>query len=409
MVSALFASRIVAGFAFLVWLLNFAGTAYDTYAGTGANSLAYVAVQDDSTLQIHAFFDGAPTLQSLQVGDIVVAVGDKSRSELPGSQNEFRNAIAHADGVMTIQRGDDTFQTKLALERFGFPIARLIRHLFFGLLAIGLLVFGPRHPVTYVISGGLFCLSVYAAIGAPIGPTPEATALLVASWVLSACLFPPLFINMCQLIAGLPGWREVLWPWVFTVNGCFGWMMFLGGPVPPPYGFVVHNLVIFGAGFWVLAIISNGLRHTTNRRVRLQLSWILLGPSITMISVGIAGLGIWLTDTQTGREWFGLALDWSTLAIPITIVIAVLKADLAQIDRAAVLTATWAIVVSTLALIFEFVLQPSAGFVAASMGLAESSGQTILVVAGALSAPYLRQRIQPFVDTLLSPISEESS
>ncbi len=409
MVSALSISRIVAGIAFLLWLINFTGTAYDMSAGTGANSLTYVSALDDGTLKIHGFVDGGTNLQSLRLGDIVVSIGDEPRNKLPDSQIGFRFAIAHADGVMTIRRGEETLQIKLALERYGFPIARLIRDLFLGLLAIGILVFGPRHPVTFVISGTLFSLSVVTALGAPIGPTPEAAGLLVASYCLSAGLFVPLTINMCKLIADLPGWSQALWPWVFAVEGCFTLMMFLGGPVPPPYGFLVHSLMLLVAGLWALSIIGNGLRHTTSRRVRLQLSWILLGASIFLISIVLAWLAIWVTDSQTGRTWYGLALNWATLTVPVAIVIAVLKADLAEIDRTAVLTATWAIVVSALALMFEFVLQPSVGFVAASIGLEESAGQTILVVAGALSAPSLRQRIQPFVDTLLCPLPEESS
>lgn len=174
--------------------------------------------------------------------------------------------------------------------------------------------------------------------------------------------------------------------------------LMFGGPVPAPYALIVSGVLSFIALGGGLTIFVLGYR-TAPVRTKQQLNWIASGLFLAVVVVVVSHV---VSSIVEEPLYILLAAEWSTLLLPAALVLAILKADMAGVDRTAVLTATFAFIAVTLAVAFEYVLEPLAGLVSQQLGLEEAHGQTALIILAALGAPNLKKRIQPVVERYLA-------
>ena len=388
--------------AFLLWAVMLAGEVHDVVTQTGASSLTYGAPGPEGTLLVTGFTSGGEEYGGLRLGDRIVRIGDDAT--LPTTQLGYRHAIAHAGGRLTVRR--DAGDVELAFPLVGgpFPFANVVKNLFLGMFGVVALLFGPRRSSTWLMA---VCMFTAAHTGgtAPIGPSPAAAFVLTIGFSLSVTVVLCAALNFVQTLVGEHRTTRLLLPWLLAPVGVSVASLFFGGPVPPTVGmvhlFTTDILAFAFAIFWLF----RGVRRARGVQ-RHQLNW-LVGSCFLALAL-LAGSWIVhaLVDPAGGTRRALALNDWIVLVPCLGALMAVLKANFAGIDRGAAMTATWAMLVVVLALTFEFALEPLAGVLAASFGLDESAGQTLLVVVAALAGPKLKARLQPLVERWLAPVED---
>jgi hypothetical protein len=377
------------------------GSISDLFAGTGASGVPFVTVKTDGRVYVSGFREGGEELGGLKVGDQIVQVGE--RQDLPQSQIAWRHDVVHADGKVRVRRDGKVLQVDYSVNYFGFPAAVLLKDLFYGVVAIGLL-FAPGGLVrTVTAAAALFWISI--GEGAPIGPTATATLwLAIANWISQAMLWP-LLINFAQLIQNPQVSPVRLVPaWTFASAGLALMFVYTGGPLAPSQHFAIYlALPMLATAVSAGLLIRNFWRSTG--KLRRQYNWIATSIFVNGIAVSaLFVISVVLVDYQI----YLLGVEFTSLIVVAGITMAVLRADFAGLDRAATLSATLAVIAVGFALVFEFALEPLAGLTTRTFGLSESIGQTLLIVVAALAAPSLKRRIQPWMERVLSEGGEPS-
>lgn len=208
------------------------------------------------------------------------------------------------------------------------------------------------------------------------GATGDRFAVLFVASVMVAV---PLLFPSGRLLS--PRWRPVLWA---TAAGTAA-------------GLVRPDLIVLLLPCGATALASVGLRYLRSSAVeRLQIRWVLLAISVTLLSlVSVAVTGHGLGTPTPG--WFRVVADASGVLIaliPIAMGIAVLRYRLYDIDRLVSRTLTYATVTTGLAVLYAVGVTALGRVGPAGNGL--SVAATTLVVA-ALFQP-LRRRVQSAVD-----------
>jgi hypothetical protein len=390
--------------AFLLWAGMLAGEVHDVLTDTGASSLTYVRPGPEGSLLVAGFTSGGDSYEGLRVGERVVRIGDDA--VLPDAQIGFRHAIAHAGGRLTVRRDEGDVELSFPLVGGPFPFAGVVKNLFLGVFGVLALLFGPRTSLAWRTAVCAFTIA-HTGGTAPIGPTPAATLALALGFSASITVVLCTGVNLVQSLTGEQRMARLLVPWLLAPVGISVASLFFGGPVPPTFA-MIH---LFATDLLVVAVsgvlLLRGVRRARGRR-RHQLNWLLGSFFLALLLLAASWIVHAVLDPEGGTRTALALNDWIVLVPCLGILMAVLKADYAGIDRAAAMTATWAMLVVALALTFEFALEPFAGFLAASFGLAESAGQTLLIVGAALAGPKLKARLQPAAERWLAPLEGAS-
>ncbi|HEV7734882.1 MAG TPA: TIR domain-containing protein [Candidatus Binatia bacterium] len=163
------------------------------------------------------------------------------------------------------------------------------------------------------------------------GGTPAMSWMWLTVFAVSSTLVFPLLVRPIAMVpeSSAPP-PPKYWPWLFAVFGPLVLTYVLGGPLPTWLGIVgmyVVNLVFVVA---ILALITRNYRNA-DPRGRLQIKWIYFGFYAALLPVAlanaVAGIG--------GSAWYWLhdVLMLCEALIPLSILVAVTRANLLDIDR----------------------------------------------------------------------------
>lgn len=380
----------------LVWASTLVVRVSDVVADRHQSMGIYVEEAPDDTLVITAHSSGAHLFNNLEVGDRIVRVG---LAAPPDSQLDFHWAFLQAKGRVTIERDGHVLEVQSPLEQRAGGAMAVVTTVLFGLLGGLLGVFGDRKAGT--VRPALLAFLAGITTGAsPNGPTPEVLAWCIYAQVIASSLIGPLLINWIQWFV-LPEarWTHRTWPWAFAAMGPAVYSVYLGAPIPSPIALWITAAIPILICIAFAAIgLSRYSRLTQEKRT--QLNWLIAGVCVyTFCTLGLAVISSLLDQPFmfiVGQSHLGLI-------IAVAFGMAILKADFGNIDRAVSVTVTYATLMVVFALLVEFVVEPLAGLVSTSLGLPESTGQTVLIVALALGAPTLKRLVEPRVRAFFAP------
>ena len=191
-----------------------------------------------------------------------------------------------------------------------------------------------------------------------------------------------------------PGPLARLGPWAFAVLGLFEASRFYEFPFPRSVGvaaMTIGDLVFF---LLLLAIVTRAYRRAdpVGRR---QLKWVLLGVYLA-VALPIATTAVAATDLSSFPV---LVISMAALAlIPISMLIAIARYNLFDIDRLINSTASYSLLVILLALVGEALFEPLAGRAATALGLGATTGQIVFVVLLAVLLVPAQHRWRPYIE-----------
>lgn len=141
-------------------------------------------------------------------------------SSLPKGQLDFRHAMSHLDGNVSVKRGDDVLTMAISTEpyRLGFLIAG--KDLLLGILALLIALYAKPSRIALAAAATLFLFGATGE-GAHIGPTAAATHVLTITNILSqVILWPSLTITILLILKSNASRAQLYSCWVAAVLGC---------------------------------------------------------------------------------------------------------------------------------------------------------------------------------------------
>jgi hypothetical protein len=375
--------------AFVLWLTQLAGSLSDIRDDVGRNLLLYTEKQSEAWV-VQTFVSGESERGGLRIGDRIVQIGD--RPGLPNTFIDFRHALVYASGQVQVDRSGSLVTVDYPLPAFQFPVAAVLKDFLYGIFAIILLVFAPASRQSFLTSI-MFLSWTALGQGAPFGSIEQGHFWLVLVNCIFQFVLYPVAINV-WLVTAFPSIsnRRLGFAWLFGIIGLVLFTVYSGDGLTPPAQIYVYFALI---GLWqatLIGIVIWSYPKVQGRR-RKQLSWI--GTSV-FVSLGFAAVTMiaatYLDDVLVSF----ITAEFTTLIVAIGILIAILNADFADVDKAIVLSATYAMLAIAAALIFEFLIEPMAGLLALHFGLSESAGQISMMVLVVIVSPFFKRKLQPF-------------
>src|SRR6266436_1755266 len=223
----------------------------------------------------------------------------------------------------------------------------------------------------------------------PGGPPVQTYAWAVTFFLASLVTFP-LWLRAVLLLPeqAVPAGRPLpWWPWAFSVFGLLAFSWVFGTPLPPPLGqqgSLSVNVVFIAT---LLAVITRGFRRAgpVGRR---QLKWVVYGLYMGLVPVLLTDL---VTALVPRLWWLHEAAVIAEAAIPLSIIIAIVRFNFFDIDRLIAATAVYTFL-SIVLLAGLFILVPPAARIASgSLGFDPSTAQVLL--SGLLAASIVPGRL----------------
>jgi len=375
----------------LFWIGSLSFHTADILSGRLVWTPIYVEGDGDVVI-VTGFWDGADRRGELSVGDRITSVGDK----VPSSQFDFMAAVvvAHQDAQLTVlvQQDGGEMPVAVPLQSMELPIRQTAMSIAFGLVGRLIAFKGRRSDASYLFAGSMLMYGAHSAYF--FGSTPDTVILGSCVLAISSALFWSLGLNAIQRISGrpLPTWHYFV-PWVLVVSGLptFAWAT--GIPYGSPYAQTIALLlnplsaVVAAAVF----VVTYRAMDETGRRA---LRWIAFGMSAALIPIILAAIVVSLIPEAVNIYIMSLTF---TLLVPITIAVAILRADLFNVDRVVSGAIAYTIVVSLVALALEFVIEPLVALLARTAAVPESIAQAVFVVAAALAARRAQRWFKPSI------------
>jgi class 3 adenylate cyclase len=190
------------------------------------------------------------------------------------------------------------------------------------------------------------------------------------------------------------GRRLPRWPWLFAVLGFTWTSWFMDTPFPG--AFAVHaNPAIGGLVIAALLVVATRNYRLAGPAGRRQMKWVLLGSYVGLVPNLIGAAAGALHPELTGL-WF--AAQTLLLAIPISILIAVTRSNLLDIDRLISGTASYTILLVLFAAAAVRVLPALAEQASRLAGVEGETAQVVFAIALALvgvrAEPWLRPQLE---------------
>lgn len=343
----------------------------------------------------------------LRVGDRLVRAGKR---DLRGVGNIAFDAITIAEagstGVVRIEyeRADVIDSIDLRLVPLPVPWMRIpmliafagtaaivllrgrgsthARFMFAAFMGVAILQ-SPFHGVSY--SATVTSKAVFYAGNVLVPP-------LVFSWLLH---FPP----------GLPPVRTVmLWlPWLFVpvaalVRGSFA----LGGPIPPwasPVLAPVLDGLVVAIGLGLFTVNYRRADHAGRRRIK----WVLYGTYVAGVPVVLV---LFSVIADSSGAWYRIALMPPAIAVtafPLSVLIAVVRHNLLDIDRLISATTSYSLLAVFFASATLYIVPMAAAQLGALMGWNPAVSQALVAVLIAAIVLPAYQRVKPVIDRMLFP------
>jgi class 3 adenylate cyclase len=296
---------------------------------------------------VRGFWPGASSGASgaLAVGDRLLSVGG---SDLHGVgpfgfvARTYEAAEARHDGRVSIafERGGTAGTTTIALIPVAFPWRML--PLTWTLIITGVLVLA-RRPGTRVVRTFFVAAVAYAIHWTFFfgGPRLQTEAWVIVFFCASTVMLPLVlraFLIFPQEIAPAGG-RAPWWPWLFAVFGPISLSWTFGVPLPPEVGFRAVFLVNVAFIVTLLILMTRNFRRA-GPLGRRQLKWIVLGMYVGTMPVLAADV---VAAVEPSLWWLHEAAAIAEIAIPLGVLIAIVRANFLDVDRLITGTAVYSL------------------------------------------------------------------
>lgn len=379
------------GAALLLWVASLSFHVADILSGRLVWTPIYVKGDGDAVI-VTGFWDGADRRGELRVGDHIARVGDI----IPSSRFDFMAAavVAHQDAqlTVTVQRDEGLASVSVALQPVELPIRQTAMSVAFGLIGLVIALKARRSDASYLFAGSMLMYGAHSAYF--FGSTPETVVLGLCVLTISSALYWSLGLNAIQRISDqqLPTWQYFV-PWVLVVSGLTTFAWVTGIPYGGPYAQTLA-LLLNPISFFVAAAVYVVTYRGTDEAGRRALRWVAFGMSAALIPIALGAVVGSLLPEAVSIYMMSLTF---TLLIPLAIAVAILRADLFNVDRVVSGAIAYAIVISMVALALEFIVEPLVTLLAQAVTVPESIAQAVFVVAGALAARPVQRSLKPFI------------
>jgi class 3 adenylate cyclase len=383
----------------------------------------YVTPATRPLIRVHQFQLSAPesreefpTIQRLtddlvageprpEVGDRVLRVGDAG---LRGVNQLRFQVIARAQTgsdlrlPLLLERDTKQLETWVEVGRRSLAWVGLVPALAFAFAGVVLILRAPRsRAARFLGAGGLsFSLSIFT--GPLIGPAELYYARL-ALFALTVSLNGPLFITGLLYFPDdkAPRTRWALaWPWIFCFVACAGVVGWYSGGWLVPLPLARHLLAALniGTGAAYLAVLTwryIGVGPIGRRRIK----WVLIGAYLSVLP-HIVDWAFFEFGRQGGPVFLWLPSVMLAFA-PLSLVVAVLRFNLFDIDRLISATAAYTIVGIALLAGLLAGLPTAAAAVSDWLGVGTGASQLALsLLAAGIAVPFA-QRLRPEMERIL--------
>jgi class 3 adenylate cyclase len=350
-----------------------------------------------TVLRFRAADDAAAS--GLRPGDRLVRAGPR---ELAGAKPWHAYAAFYAaastSGTLPLEVEREGARVVLEERLSSAQLARdAVLGLCFALTALIILRRAPRSP-----TARSFALAALAwAIAQPQFPggAPAQTYAYFGLRIAAGCLWPPLVILSAVRFpegAWPEGRRLPRWPWLFAALGLTWSSWWLGVPFPSEWGLranpALGSLVI--TAVLVVATRNYALAGPAGRR---QMKWVLLGGYLGLLP---ALLGTLLGAFRPDWTLLWFASQVSVVAIPLSVLIAVTRSNLFDIDRLISGTASYTILLVGVGAAALASLPRAADWASARAGLSPTLVQVTLAAALAFVVVRLEPRLRPLLERI---------
>jgi len=348
-----------------------------------------------------AFMPGSgPATTKLAPGDRLVRAGDR---ELAGAWpwQVYAALYAAADPSgrveVEVERGGARFVSTEPLAPIPHAWRNALLALSFAFTAILLL---RRAPASSTARSFAVAALVWAIAQLQFeGAAPAQTYAYYVVRALAGCLWGPLMV-WAAIRFPEGAWPEdrplPRWPWVFAVLGPLWLSIFMGIPFPTAFALRANPTVgaLVTAAVLVVAIGNYSLAAPLGRR---QVKWVVLGCYLGLLP-SLAGAVVGALEPERAWLWFGSQA--ALIAIPISILVAVTRSGMLDIDRLISGTASYTLLMVLFGAAALVVLPWLAEQASERAGVEKSVAQLVLGVALAFAAVRLEPRLRPHFERL---------
>jgi hypothetical protein len=349
--------------------------------------------------------EATPGETGLQIGDRLLRAG---RAELRGvgPVGVFARLGAEADATLrvpvTYARGEAEAEgsTVVRLVPVAFPWRLIPLTLTFALVGVLVLLRLPGSALarTFLLAALSFSFHWTLFFG---GPRAQTYAWTVALLVSSLLTFP-LILRVPAIFppeVAAPDGRLPRWPWLFSILGPVAFSYVYGFPLPSTVAAPALFLVNIAFIVTLLAVLTRNYRRCgpIGRR---QTKWVLYGMYVGTVPVLAADVLIalvpavwWLHDVAVAAE----------VVIPLSILVAILRFNLFDIDRLISAAALYSVLSVLVLAALPTVVFPAARWVSAGVGLEPGTVQLLLSGVLATAVVWVRGRTRPYVDQAFFP------
>jgi class 3 adenylate cyclase len=347
--------------------------------------------------------EASPDDTGLRIGDRLVRAGDAELRGV-GPVGVMARIEEQADEALRVPvayvRGDHAGTVALRLVPVQFAWRLIPLTLTFAVVGVLVLLRLPGSALAraFLLAALSFSFQWTFFFGGPRLQTYAWTVVLVVSTLL---MFP-LILRVPMLfppeVAPESG-RLPRWPWMFSILGPIAFSWVYGFPLPPAVarqGLFLVNIAFIVA---LLAVLTRNFRRCgpIGRR---QLKWVLYGIYVGTVPVlaadAVAALvpaAWWLHDLAVAAE----------VVIPISILIAILRFNLFDIDHLITTAAVYSLLSVLLIASLPTVVLPAARWLSAGAGLEQGVVQILLSGVLATTLVWVRGRTRPYVDQAFFP------
>jgi hypothetical protein len=307
--------------------------------------------------------------------------------------------------------GDVGLDLVTALSYLGWVAAGLVLTLRLPRLAIGWILLIPAWSTAFQSLAGRAIIYTHVYQERPTLLTEVIAVVGDALWV------PGVAVGFIALMVLFPDGRPLgpRWKWVLWLAGAaaaiyvvvtlfFRAPLYFMGSVDNPWGFVGNSewfevgqsapfmaLLVVGMPAGIMALVMRWRRGGTLERE--QIKWLLWAALIQVMGFAVSIIGSELVEGPVQGGWTGAVGEITGLAMPMSIVLAVTRSRLYEIDRIVSRTVSYGVIVLLLAAVY-FAVVGLVGMFSFEGPLPVAA--TTLVMAAAFNP--LRRRVQEIVD-----------
>jgi adenylate cyclase len=369
-------------------------------------ALAVTAPTDSTDFPVLASFWPGTDVSTwgLRVGDRLLRVGDTDLRGV-GPVGFLARVYEQAGDLghvpVTYARGETRETGRILLSPVAYPWRTLPLSLTMVVTGALVLVRLPGLPLarSFFLAAVAYSMHWMFFFGGPRIFTYAWAATFVASTFL---MFPLvlrtllIFSDEVRIIGTEPPRR---WPWLFSVFGPLTTSWVFGVPLPPAAGlrgiFAVN--VAFGITFIVLLIRAFRNAGAVGRR---RLKWVLYGVSVGTVPVLVTDAVAALAPALWWLHEIAVAAE---AAVPICLVIAIVRYHLFDIDRLISATAVYSVLTVILGGGVLTVVPPLAETASAAFGIDAGASQLVLSFALAACLLPAQRRLRPVAERLFLP------